>query len=1246
MEKHDETLSTPKASNDTKKPIINVYDDPSDPLYLHHSDQPGLVLVTQQLSQSNYPLWSHAMLMALTTKNKDGFVDGSIKKPSTTSSKEYRQWIRCNLLVKGWILNTISPNIAQSVMYTDDASKIWMELKERFSHTNSVHLFHIEKEIHECIQGDMSIGDYYTKLKGLWDARDALSPLPQINGDMAKKLKEYQQSQRTIQFLMKLNPVYAGARGQILLMDPLPPVNKVFSLIIQDEKQRNISPQTTADAMAFAVRNEPPNLKGNHQPRNPHLKCDRCNLVGHIAEHCRQHLKCDHCGYKGHTIDICRKLKRVNVQGDKKDPSNSLSKAHHVSSKLDKVETTPSYSLTAEQYRDLLELIDRTKSVSVANQVSTMNNLSGISPTSPTYGKSVRWIFDTGATDHMDQHSGKTIGTGIEEAGLYYLDTSKFSGCSIFAATNGVVERKHRHLLNVARALLFQANLPKTFWGDSILTAAYLINRTSTPILHGKTPFEILFHKPPTYHHLRVFGCLCFASNHHHKPTKFDTRSIRCIFLGYPYGTKGYRVYDLATGKTFTSRDVIFHEHIFPYSSAATMSTPSTHQIPLPNIEPFDSSSHETTPSFPTHTPTAFDDQQPTPPIVTPTIESQDTIIPTIVSTIEASTSDSTTITPPEAPHDIPPPALMAKRLIRPPSYLRQYHVEVSLPTRSSPSSHSVLTAPKGIPHPLSSVLNYDRLSPAHRAFTTSISAIKEPTSFHQAVKDPKWRFAMDEELRALHDNGTWSLQHLPPNKNPVGCKWVYKIKFNPDGTIERYKARLVAKGYSQIEGFDYRETFAPVAKLVTVRLLLAVASSMNWHLRQLDVNNAFLHGDLEEEVYMSLPPGYGRKGETRVCKLHKSLYGLKQASRQWFIKLSKVLILADYTQSKSDHSLFVRHRDTSFTALLIYVDDIILAGNNLQEIERIKAHLMEQFKLKDLGNLKYFLGIEVSRSKQGITLSQRKYALEILEDMGYLAVKPANSPMEQNLSLNKTDGDCIDEPSSYRRLVGRLIYLTITRPDLVYAVHILSQFMDKPRIPHLEAAQRVLRYIKKTPGQGILFPSTSTLQLNAFCDADWARCQDTRRSTSGYCVFIGNSLISWKTKKQVTVSRSSAEAEYRSMASVCCEVTWLLSVLHDLGIEHQQPVKLFCDNQAALHIASNPVFHERTKHIEIDCHLVREKVQAGVVKTYHISTSEQPADVFTKALSVPQFSNLINKLGMINIYSNLRGSVKNHDPT
>ncbi|KAL5570696.1 hypothetical protein UlMin_020293 [Ulmus minor] len=391
----------------------------------------------------------------------------------------------------------------------------------------------------------------------------------------------------------------------------------------------------------------------------------------------------------------------------------------------------------------------------------------------------------------------------------------------------------------------------------------------------------------------------------------------------------------------------------------------------------------------------------------------------------------------------------------------------------------------------------------------------------------------------------------------------------------------------------------------------------------------------------MSLPPGFGRKGETRVCKLHKSLYGLKQASRQWFLKLSTTLKLAGFHQSKSDHSLFVRTCGNVFSALLVYVDDIILTGNNLQDIEDTKNHLMRQFKLKDLGNLKYFLGIEVSRSKKGIVLSQRKYALEILEDTGYLGAKPANSPMEQNLSLSKDEGEFISDPASYRRLVGRLIYLTLTRPDLVYAVHILSQHMDKPRHPHLEAAQRVLRYVKHTPGQGLFFSVASSLQLNAFCDADWARCPDTRRSTTGYCMFLGNSLISWKTKKQNTVSRSSAEAEYRSMAAACCEVTWLRYILNDLGIKHSQPAKLYCDNQAALHIASNPVFHERTKHIEIDCHLVREKIQAGIIKTYHISTSEQPADVFTKSLGFPQFSSLLSKLGMINIYSNLRGNVE-----
>ena len=272
----------------------------------------------------------------------------------------------------------------------------------------------------------------------------------------------------------------------------------------------------------------------------------------------------------------------------------------------------------------------------------------------------------------------------------------------------------------------------------------------------------------------------------------------------------------------------------------------------------------------------------------------------------------------------------------------------------------------------------------------------------------------MNKEIEALQANNTWSLVPLPLHKKPIGCKWVYKIKHNPDGTVERYKARLVAKGYSQVEGVDYRETFAPVAKLTTVRVLLGLASIQGWHLHQLDVNNAFLNGDLFEDVYMHLPPGFGRKGETRVCKLHKSLYGLKQASRQWFLKLSQALKSAGFKQSWSDYSLFVRNTHGKFTALLVYVDDVILAGNSLQDIEDTKNFLAKHFKLKDMGKLKYFLGIEVARSKQGIVLCQRKYALEILEDTGFLGAKSSRFPVEQSLVLTQGDGAELHDASQY----------------------------------------------------------------------------------------------------------------------------------------------------------------------------------------------------------------------------------------
>jgi len=450
----------------------------------------------------------------------------------------------------------------------------------------------------------------------------------------------------------------------------------------------------------------------------------------------------------------------------------------------------------------------------------------------------------------------------------------------------------------------------------------------------------------------------------------------------------------------------------------------------------------------------------------------------------------------------------------------------------------------------------------------------------------------MQAEITALEENKTWILVDLPPNKKLIGCRWVYKVKYKSDGQIEQYKARLVAKGYTQCEGFDFHETFSPVAKLTTIRLLLALAAAKGWSLRQLDINNAFLHGTLDEEVYMQPLPGYAAKGESKVCKLLKSLYGLKQASRQWFSRFSTTLLQHGFLQSKSDYSLFTRSQGSSFIAFLIYVDDVIIASNNLAAVSDLTGLLNSQFHLKDLGTAKYFLGLEIARNSTGISVSQRKYTLDILADNGLLAAKPATFPMEANLKLSKDTGTSLTYPIQYRRLIGRLIYLTITRPDITYPVQGLSQYMAYPRQPHMDAAVRVLRYLKAAPGQGPFYPSTSDFKLKAFCDSDWAGCSDTRRSTTGFCVFLGLSLISWRSKKQHTVSRSTAEAEYRSMASCSCELTWLHALLRDFTIIHHQPSLLFCDSKVALHIAANPVFHERTKHIDIDCHLVRDTIQ------------------------------------------------------
>jgi len=654
---------------------------------------------------------------------------------------------------------------------------------------------------------------------------------------------------------------------------------------------------------------------------------------------------------------------------------------------------------------------------------------------------------------------------------------------------NAVVERKHQHLLNVARALRFQSQVPLSFWGECILTAVHLINRIPNPVLSNKTPHELLFSTSPSYSHLKVFGCLAYISTLSRNRTKFDSRATPCVFIGYPFGTKGYKFFNLHTQSIVVSRDAVFHEQIFHFAINLTQSTRDGCFLPFKS-----SNSHislpisiDTSYEFPVFLPSYYSNfkstSQPSAsyqPETHASPQPEQIHQPDSFSPQESHSQSHPINTLPQQSLDISLPSLsqpstlrQSTRIKTKPRYLQNYHGQLA---SSFPSLVSSTAQHSGIPYSLSHYVSYDRLSPAYRNFCSSISAQSEPSFYHEAVKFDHWRDAMSAEISALEANKTWVVCDLPPHKHPIGCKWVYKIKHMADGSIERYKARLVAKGYTQCEGLDYHDTFSPVAKMTTVKCFLALAAAKNWFLHQLDVNNAFLHGDLHEEVYMKMPPGFGVKGESKVCRLTKSLYDLKQASRQWFSKLSSTLIDLGFVQSKANYSLFTRVQGSSFIALLIYVDDVAIASNDSDAISSFITMLNDKFKLKDLCSLKYFLGLEIARSSSGISVSQRKYALEILEDSNLLASKPTQFPMEQNLKLSRGDGVLISDPTVFRRLIGRLLYLTITRPDLAYSVQTLSQFMDKPRQPHLDAAHRVLRYIKSTPAQGLFFPAKSDM--------------------------------------------------------------------------------------------------------------------------------------------------------------------------
>ena len=487
----------------------------------------------------------------------------------------------------------------------------------------------------------------------------------------------------------------------------------------------------------------------------------------------------------------------------------------------------------------------------------------------------------------------------------------------------------------------------------------------------------------------------------------------------------------------------------------------------------------------------------------------------------------------------------------------------------------------------------------------------------------------MKAEMDSLHDNGVWDLVPLPEGRKAVGSKWVFKLKRSADGSIEKCKARLVAQGYSQREGLDYDETFSPVVRAESVRSVIALASKNGLKLHQMDITTAFLNGDLEEEVYMEQPKGFVAEGQERlVCRLRKSIYGLKQSSRCWNRALDAQLKLMGFEQSMSDPCIYTSEtKSDGLFILAVYVDDILVAGKSEQKIALVKADLGKRFELKDMGELHYFLGVSVRQHPRGTWIGQPAFTQAVIEKFGMGECRSVNTPVTPGTKLLKaTEQSEIVDATLYQSAVGSLLYLSgWTRPDIAFAVNQVVRFCSSPTKEHWTAVKRILRYLKGTPNYGLMYSRSVDRDhtLIGYSDADWAGDVNDRKSTSGYLFMMSGAAVSWKSQKQMCVALSTAEAEYVALAAAAQEATWLRKLMENLHNSQVEPITIYEDNQSAICIARNPHCHNKTKHVDIKYHYIRDKVQDATIELQYCPTNNMIADILTKGLTYDRFARL-----------------------
>ncbi|KAL0402574.1 UNVERIFIED_CONTAM: Retrovirus-related Pol polyprotein from transposon RE1 [Sesamum latifolium] len=889
---------------------------------------------------------------------KLGYISGNNPKPAE-DSEEYEQWVRTDSLVISWLLNTISKEIVESFLYIDTARELWLEIEARYGVSNGPLVYQLQREIASASQGTLSVSAYFAKLKKLWDELGCLRKTPSCSCGALKELALMKETDHLMQFLMGLNDTFEGIRGQILMLEPLPTVTKAYATILREERQREVSStlssslqnvamqkkktgnssnrvlnvaeiaQNTLDEQAVAeiIRGEFQKFMEGVAPGT--FERTRSDEFEDFADGFKQHvdtignvqlpnnfmLTNDH--KTNQIVAVGRLLGKLYILDENSFKTVTINSslnffqeqglnARTLDTALGMCEICPlakqsrlPFSLCDKQAAEIFDLVNMDiwgpyNQPSLSHCTYMLTLVDDHSRSTWTYlmkyksqavsvlkafhrmiftqfGKRIKTIRSDNGTEFLSLECQNFM---IEE-GIVHQRT-----CTHTPQQNGIIEIKHKHLLQIARALMFQSNMPAMFWSEALLTATYIINRLPTQVLNWKSPFEVLRKRTPEYTHMRVFGSLCFATNVQPHKRKFDYRSIKAVFLGYATGQKGYRLYDFNTHSLIVSRDVVFHEDVFPY--AQKQLDPVTCTLPI-NLDDVDHLSSKTQ---------GLEE------------DNHDTV------------SEELHVTPQEPEACTEPVIRRSSRVTTKPAWMQDFYC-----------THF----DDPVPHITS-------FSPLHTYFLTSLTNLQEPRSYKQAYQLPEWRKAMQTELDALLKNDTWDVTALPTGKKPIGCRWIYKLKLKADGSIDKYKARLVAK---------------------------------------------------DEELYMQPPEGYSVP-EGHVCKLKRSLYGLKQASRQWNVEFTSKIEGLGFLQSPHDHCLFTKSTAT------------------------------------------------------GMTQS-----------------KPASTPLPAGIKFTSEAGHLLPNPKSYRRLIGRILYLGFTRPDISHAVQQLSQFMQHPCQQHWDAAHHLLRYLK-----------------------------------------------------------------------------------------------------------------------------------------------------------------------------------------